>query len=176
MSTWFFLLLWSIAFYGSMNQFRRKCSNVLTIWVIRQSKKPTTPMATKTSLQNISLSFYKYSWLFHLVYCCRSEWAWSEWTRQLSNREKGTFFFETQRIVVKGARNFDYARTKELREPDLYFVSLLESSNNVTQQKLIRNHSMKKARTWNLLTTSPILRSVRYIVFEFFVQVFPATL
>ena len=35
--------------------------------------------------------------------------------RQLSNREKNTFFFETQGIVVKGPRNCDYERIEELR-------------------------------------------------------------
>ena len=35
--------------------------------------------------------------------------------RKLSNREKNTFFFETEGIVVKGLRNCGYARMEELR-------------------------------------------------------------
>ena len=56
-------------------------------------------------------------------YCCRSEWAWSERTRQLSNRQKITleghsitFSYQTQGIVVvRGSEIYDAQWTlKEL--------------------------------------------------------------
>ena len=51
--------------------------------------------------------------------------------RQLSNRDKKTFFLLMQGIVVKGARNCGYVQMEELRftasssEPALFFIRKL---------------------------------------------------
>ena len=80
-----------------------------------------------------------------LHFCCPGEWALSERTRQLFN----TFFFKTQGIVVKDARNkFEIVQWKRP-----------QTCNAVGK---------------NLLTTPPFLRSVLYIVFELFVEAFHA--
>ena len=74
-----------------------------------------------------------------------------------------------------------------ITEPVLFFISLLVSSN----YRLFHRHATKKVNLksfnekgqelgmlceTNLLTASPILRSVRYIVSQLFVEAFHATL
>ena len=70
-----------------------------------------------------------------LITAAESEPEVNERGSSLNYREKNTFFYKTQGMVVKGARNCGYARMEELRCTVLscwsrsFIISLLVSSN-----------------------------------------------
>ena len=117
------------------NQSLTKCSNCYgTVYKVKTSKLENIVKANNSLRLSAggTICIFHASCRINLVFnntiysfCCRSEWAWSEGTRHLSDREKNTFFFETQGIVVKGAMNCGYARKEELTWGVWSSISLL---------------------------------------------------
>ena len=67
----------------------------------------------------LSLSMDLFAWILFSLCCCRSEWAWSERTRHLSNRQKLHYrgiqsLFLAKELWLSNARNCGYTRMKDL--------------------------------------------------------------